>query len=95
MKSKKSVLIPVSVHWIKYEIIEGLKNNRINLSSDSYRGIAEIIGIPKKDKGAAQKIKHHLDALVSMGTLDKINGKYAVDYKKFPFRPPKRWHPTT
>ena len=72
-KEKRTVYLKVSVHKIKADIMDAVINKKIDLSKDSLRSIADKIGL---SNDSPQKIKHHLEALVTMGTLDKSGGEY-------------------
>ena len=70
---KVTIYMQVSVHKIKADIMKAIYSEKIDLRKDSLRTIAEKIGLKSN---SAQVIKHHLEALVNMGTLDKKEGQY-------------------
>ncbi len=60
----------VSVHPIKAK----LWNARAQITPGmSLRQMAALIGLPKS---SPQLIKHHLDTMVRMGTIDYVGGEY-------------------
>lgn len=71
---KKMIILKVYVHWIKADIMTAITENKVDLDKDSFREIAVKIGMAKV---SAQQVKHHLEGLVTMGTLEKIGGKYS------------------
>lgn len=73
---KKSIYMKVSVHWIKAAIIEGLKDKSIDLNKDSLRLISDKL---KLGKQSPQKVKHHIETLVNMGAIQKIDGQYVFE----------------
>ena len=73
MKRTERITCSIAVHWIQARIIGGLKNETIDLETDSLRGIGTKIGL---NPNSAQKIKHHLGMLVKLGVLNIIDGKY-------------------
>ena len=79
MKAKRTkkvrVLMPISVHPFKAKIWEGIQNGKIRTGM-SLRAIATICGEPSM---APQQVKHHLQVMVTMGTIDWINGQYCLE----------------
>jgi hypothetical protein len=68
---KVTIQMRVAVHPIQAELWKhGLAGN---IKPDmSLREIGELLGL----KDEPQKIKHHLQRMVSMGSIDYIGGKY-------------------
>lgn len=72
------MVLPISIHVTKANIMRGVINGTIDFKTDTYRSIAE-----KVEPGALpQSIKHHLEELVKMGTIDKKSGLYHFDQPK-------------
>ena len=67
---KVTVSMRVAVHPIKAKMWEA----RYKITPDmSLRQIAKLIGV---SNASPQKIKHHLQAMVTMGAIDYIGGQY-------------------
>lgn len=67
--------MPVSVHPFKAKIWEGIQSGKIRTGM-SLREIAKICGEPN---ASPQQVKHHLQAMVTMGTIDWVNGQYRLE----------------
>ena len=69
--NKTSIIMRVAVHKIKADLwLHGclMKNITKNMT---LRDIGQLIEVSHP-----QQIKHHLDAMVKMGSIDMINGQY-------------------
>jgi hypothetical protein len=66
---KKTIVIRVAVHPIKADLWTHRHKIKPGMS---FREIGNIIGIKNKP----QLIKHHLDVMVKMGTIDYVGGQY-------------------
>lgn len=80
MIDKQIVLMPVCVHVVKAKIMELIMSNKVDINTLTLREIGDLVGIAE-DK--PQQIKHHLEQLVSMGTLEKRKGSYYFDYEEY------------
>ncbi len=58
----------VAVHPIKAKLWQQRRKIKPDMS---LREIGKIIGMT-----SPQQVKHHLETMVSMGTIDKIRGQY-------------------
>lgn len=67
---KETITMRVSVHPIKAKIWD-IGTRGLIENSTSLRKIGEMIGV-----SSPQQIKHHLEAMVKMGSIDYINGNY-------------------
>lgn len=68
--AKVTIYMRVAVHPIKAKLWQA----RDRITPDmSLRQIANVIGIPA---ASPQKIKHHLQTMVTMGAIDFIGGQY-------------------
>lgn len=74
------MLLPVCVHKIKSDIMSLVISGKIDFKVDTLRTIGEKIGL-RTD--VPQQVKWHLEALVNMGTLEKKNGHYFFNTKKY------------
>lgn len=75
MKVKKEFLtVKILVHPFQAAIVRGLESGKIDLAKDTLREIAVKIGNSSED--SPQIIKHHLDALVKWGIIQKMYGEY-------------------
>lgn len=65
---KVTIEMRVAVHPIKAD----LWRQRASIKPDmSLREIGKLIGVKEP-----QKVKHHLEAMVKMGTIDYVSGQY-------------------
>ena len=62
----------VAVHPIKARIWEEINSGRLKTGM-TYREIGKIIGTEHP-----QKVKHHLEVMKNMGTIDFVNGTYEL-----------------
>ena len=88
---KKIICIPVSIHWVKADIMYALRTGLIDFKKDSLRSIAKKIGV-RND--CAQIVKHHLEGLVNLGSIDKKHGMYFFETKQYTFKLNKHKKPT-
>ena len=63
----------VAVHPLKVKIWEGIQSGKIKTGM-TLRDIGKIIGV-----SAPQKVKHHLEIMRTMGTIDRENGMYKLE----------------
>ena len=66
--NKETLLIRVAVHPIKAALWKRRKEIKPNMS---LREIGNLVG-----SRSPQMTKHHLDAMVRMGTIDYVGGQY-------------------
>mgnify|MGYP001586073182 FL=1 len=72
--NKVTLTMRVAVHPIK----AGLWKQRSKITPDmSLREIGKLVGAKEP-----QQIKHHLEAMVSMGAIDYVGGQYVFPKKK-------------
>ena len=67
-EQKVTITMRVAIHPIKAEIWKN--RHKIN-SNTSLREIGKLIGVE-----SPQKIKHHLEQMVKMGSVDYVKGQY-------------------
>lgn len=80
MKREKGLInVVVSIHPYQAAIVRGLVSGKINLKTDTLREIAIKSGDKKM---SAQRCKHHINALVKLGVIQIIYGKYVFFNKK-------------
>lgn len=70
---KERVVCEISVHPIQASIIKKLQTGDLDFKKYSLRSVAKTIGI---EGASPQKIKHHLEQLVTWGIIHKMYGEY-------------------
>jgi hypothetical protein len=75
---KLRVSMPIAVHPLKAKIWRCIETGKLRTGM-SLREIAVAIGEPK---ASPQQIKHHLSVMVTMGTIDWVNGQYRLEQAK-------------
>ena len=77
MIEKQIILMPANVHVVKAKIMELVMSRKVDINTMTLREIGNMIGISEEKP---QQVKHHLEQLVSMGTLEKRGGTYFFDH---------------
>jgi hypothetical protein len=73
---KERVYMLVAVHPIKANIWRGIQSGKIKPGM-SLREIGKVAGTSRP-----QQIKHHLEAMRNMGTIDYVAGQYVFEKRK-------------
>lgn len=72
MNGKTVVTMKVAVHPIQAAIWIAIQTGKLRTGM-SLRAVGEVI-----NETSAQKIKHHLDQLVKLGSINYTNGEYEL-----------------